>query len=151
VPLTASGLLGSAALLLTPPTPSRSPAEVARAAWVGAAALSVTTDELSRSSGEIFSATAGAKRVRALMVLPNPSKESVKTAAASEIATATIASERFVQRRGEVVLPDIGMLASVHAPFHGIARTAEHSPIPSATVGRSNAEARLRLFAAFAG
>jgi hypothetical protein len=53
------------------------------------------------------------------MVLPNPSKESVKTAAASEIATATIASERFVQRRGGVVLPEIGMLAAVHAPFHG--------------------------------
>lgn len=82
------------------------------------ATFTVAAEDVSRRSGEICSAAAGTNRVKALIVRPRPIKDSVKTAAASEIATATIASERFVQRLGGAVRPEVGMLANLHVPFH---------------------------------
>jgi hypothetical protein len=85
---------------------------------VAAVAFAVATTDASLRPGEICSATAGANRVRALIVRPSPINDSVKIAAASESATATITSERFVHRRGGLMRRGRCMLLDVHAPFH---------------------------------
>jgi hypothetical protein len=113
--------LGAAKLWLTPPAPSGGgvvwPSGVVLRASVVAAALVAATGDVSLRSGEICSAAAGANRVKALMVRPSPMNDSVKIAAASEIATATIASDRFVQRLGGLGRRKGRMLLDVHAPF----------------------------------
>jgi hypothetical protein len=117
-PLTATRL-GAAKLWLTPPAPGGgvSPPGLALRASLVAAALLAATDDVSLRSGEICSAAAGANRVKALMVRPSPMRDSVKIAAASEIATATSASDRFVQRLGGLGRGKGCMLLDVHAPF----------------------------------
>ena len=104
--------------LLTPPTLSVGAAALAEVS-LGASTVTVgaAKDDLSRGSGEMCSAAAGTNRVKALIVRPSPMKDSVKTAAASDVATATIASERLVQRLGGGTLSVGCMQRDVHEPF----------------------------------